>query len=68
MIPTGRGANIFIKDVVFSTEEVTDTSARLSAAISYNPDAGELENPKTYEFVCQKIDGKWVFTTFEYYL
>lgn len=26
MIPTGRGANIFIKDVVFSTEEVTDTS------------------------------------------
>ena len=68
MIPTGRGANIFIKDVVFSTEEVTDTSARLSAAISYDPDAGELENPKTYEFVCQKIDGKWVFTTFEYYL
>ena len=68
MIPTCRGANIFIKDAVFSTEEVTDTSARLSAAISYDPDAGELENPKTYEFVCQKIDGKWVFTTFEYYL
>lgn len=68
MIPAGRGANIFIKDVAFSTEEVTDTSASLSASISYDQDAGETENPKSYTFVCQKIDGKWVFTTFEYYL
>ena len=68
MVPAGRGANIFIKDVVFSTEEVNDTFAKLSASISYDPDAGESENPKSYEFTCQKIDGKWIFTTFEYYL
>lgn len=68
MVPAGRGSNIFIKDVTFSTDEVTDSFARLSAVIVYGPDAEESENPQSYTFICEKMDGKWVFTTFEYYL
>lgn len=68
MIPVGRGSNLSIKDVTFSTEEVSESQARLSACVSFDPDLSEEESPKNYEFICQKVDGKWVFTTFPYYL
>lgn len=53
----------FLKEVTFSVEEATESSIRLSAEV---PDEKNPEKTQRYEFVCQKIDGKWVFTTFAY--
>lgn len=68
MIPAGRGADIFVESVAFSTDEVSDTMAKLSATVTYAAESGEKENPKVFSFTYEKINGEWVFTTFPYYL
>ncbi len=64
----GRGANIFIDHVEYQTVSVTDTQAKYTVSVYYTEDSGEPENPKVLEFICTKVNGKWVFTQFPYYL
>lgn len=54
---------VSLTDITFSVEESTDSSVRLSATVSGSED---LAKNQRYEFVCQKVDGKWIFTTFAY--
>ena len=68
MVPAGRGANIMITDVAFETVEVTEDKAHLTATVYYDEDAQESNNPKVCDFILEKIDGRWIFTQFPYYL
>lgn len=58
---TDENCTTLLKDIAFSVEETTESSVRLSAAVSDDEDSEKI---RRYEFVCEKIDGKWVFTTF----
>lgn len=63
MLEPEESCAISLTDITFSIEEATDSAIRLSATVS---DGEDLSKNQRYEFVCQKIDEKWVFTTFAY--
>ena len=61
MLVTDEKQEYFLKEVAFSVEEERESFIRLSAAVS---DEQDPQKTRRYEFVCQKVDGKWIFTTF----
>lgn len=62
----GRGTNIFIDKVEYKTVDSSNDKITYQATISYTKDSGE--EPKTLDFVQEKIDGKFVFTKFPFFL
>lgn len=63
----GRGANIFIEGVKYDTTSVCENKIVYSVTVTFSKDSGEKENPKVFEFVREKIDESWVFTSFPYF-
>ena len=63
MLVADEDQAVFLKDVAFSIEEETESFIRLSAVVS---DEEDPKKTQRYEFVCQQIEGKWIFTTFAY--
>lgn len=63
----GRGQDIFIEDERYDAEEISDDKVVYTVTVTYSPESGEDENPREYEFVMEKIDNNWVFTSFPFY-
>ncbi len=63
----GRGGNIFIEDVKYDVSQKSDKKIVYNATVTYSKDSGEPENPKIFEFVREKVNDNWVFTSFPYF-
>lgn len=63
----GRGANNFIEDVKYDVSQKSDKKIVYNATVTYSQDSGETENPKVFEFVREKVNDNWVFTSFPYF-
>lgn len=64
---SGRGRNIFIKDVKYDVKDITENKITYVATITYYQESGESENPKILEFIREKINDNWLFTQFPFF-
>lgn len=64
---SGRGRNIFIKDVKYDVKDITENKITYVATIAYYQESGESENPKILEFIREKINDNWIFTQFPFF-
>lgn len=67
--PSSAAGNNAISKEVYSVVSEDQEKIVYRAEVSYttNESASVLEDALSYDFVYEKIDGKWVFTQFDYY-
>ncbi|MBQ4084986.1 MAG: hypothetical protein IJC54_00245 [Clostridia bacterium] len=68
---TVPGAGRPIDEAIVSTEyylfEETDSARTYHAAVFYADETGEISTLEEYTLLMEKIDGKWVFTSFWFF-
>ena len=67
--PSSAAGNNAISKEVYSVVSEDQEKIVYRAEVSYttNESTSVLEDALSYDFVYEKIDGKWVFTQFDYY-
>lgn len=62
-----REVTVFIENVDYDIKSSTDTRVVYEAEVTYGAGFEGEDNIQTMEFVCEQIDGAWVFTQFPYF-
>ena len=66
-----RGANILIDGVEYSTKSVEENRIVYTASVTYIKDPAqtppEVDHVQEYEFIREKTENGWIFTSFPYF-
>lgn len=68
-VSAARGSNALIGKVTYTETKESNTKIVYTATVKYmkSPGSKTVDHTKTYNFVLEKDEGKWLFTTFDYF-
>jgi len=63
----GRGINSFIQSVEYKLKSKLEKKVVYQAIVNYSKSSDGKKNQKKFEFTREKIEGRWIFTKFEFF-